>query len=197
MISKLHQRLRTATRKDHEALENTPLMQALSSPQLDEAGYLAAIAVLYGFWSRHLDAADPALGPLRADLASFGVDPAGLPVMPPELVRSLDEPVDHLARDYLLHGSSLGGTVICRRLGARYGQAWIGSHASHFASAADQGAAAWRLYLQELADAALTEPEEDRLLKQASTLFENLRKWALQMPAIQIGSSVQTIHTLA
>lgn len=180
MVSERHLRLRKATESAHQALEQTPLMRALVSAQLNETGYLSVIRVLHGFWQAYLKPGHPAVDCLSADLKSFPAETYAPHRLPDERIRHLQEPEGPLARDYLLLGSNLGGTVICRHLTKRFGEPWVAAHARHFASASHSGIEAWRAYLDQLAAADLTPAQEQRLAETACGLFEDLRQHTLQ-----------------
>lgn len=126
MVSAVHQRLRVATRADHERLESrVDLLRRVATPH-------GRRAVVQRFWRLHAEA-EGAVAPwlsdldgldfparrrterLTADLATLGLaTPDAAPEAPK--VASLEEA---LGRFYVLEGSALGGRVIRRALAAQ------------------------------------------------------------------------------
>lgn len=160
MVSDVHQRLRVATRADHERLEaRADLLRRVSTP----AGRRA---VVRRFWRLHaeveaavapwLDEVDGLEFPARrrtrrlaADLAALGIEAPADRAEPPT-VGSVGEA---LGLFYVLEGSTLGGRAIRRAL-AEQGSDMQGL--SFLDPYGERTGERWRAFLAVLAAAAQT-----------------------------------------
>ena len=181
----IHQRLRTETRPEHDAIElELDLMQAA----LTLVAYRLRVEQFHGFYAAiedRLGAQDAFEGPrpgperktplLVADLLALGVAaPALLPRC--EALPELDGPADVLGCLYVLEGATLGGQVIARHLHATLG---IGpsSGAAFFHGYGDETGARWRAFAARLAAFGGDEGQQDAMVRTAIGTFRALRLW--------------------
>lgn len=186
MPSALHARLRAATAAAHEALEDA--LDLLRLP-LDAQRFRRVLAGFHGFhraWepaiARRLPAAlvpRPRLPLIEQDLRALGWGDAELGAIAlcapaAALADSADSALGSL---YVLEGSTLGGRVIMRQVGAA---AWCPPQGlRYFDPYGAETTARWRATLVHLADAR---GDSDRIVAGAVRTFEMLREWLADPP---------------
>lgn len=180
MVSDVHQRLRDATRADHERLESrADLLGRVRTAE-------GRRAVVQRFWRLHAEveaAAAPWLENLDgldfherrrtrrldADLATLGLEaPGDHPDIP--VVRSISEALGLL---YVLEGSTLGGRVIRRSLEAQgsdmHGLSFLDPYGQ-------QSGARWRGFLAVLDGAARTPENVEAAVRGAVAGFRHAER---------------------
>lgn len=155
MASETLQRLRAATRVDHQRLEDRlDIFTRIDAP----AGRRRLVERFHGLHAGVEGALAPWLADLEglefearrrtrvleADLAALGSSPAGLAVCAPAPLSSAAEALGLM---YVMEGSTLGGHIICKRLEAagrdRVGLSFLDPYGP-------QGGARWRRFLEIL-----------------------------------------------
>ena len=180
----LHQRLRAATASSHQGLEDALDWRARVATL---PGYRALLARFHGFHAAYepaigLALADEAFwGPRRrfaalaADLAHLGMPDAEIATLPrPSAVTFADEAAA-MGALYVLEGSTLGGQVIGRHIGAVHGltQAGLAYYRAH----GRQTGVMWNAFRARL-DRLSGDPEaEAAALATGTATFDALRIW--------------------
>lgn len=183
----LSERLRAETRPEHDAIES-----ALGLPHsIQSTGdYTQVLAGFYGFYLPleqallRLDWEGTGIDPhkrlkaplLRADLEACGTGVDSLP-----RCRSLP-PCNSLAAGfgclYVMEGATLGGAIIHRELGTRFGEWLTGKAHFHQCYGAERGPM-WRRFKQALD--CFGEGQDgtghDRIIQSARATFHTLQSW--------------------
>ena len=177
----LLRQLRTATCRDHQALDG---VLGLSAPDLGLASYTDVLRRFYGFWrvwepqmAVTLDDAglfEPRrrLHLLEADLGALGHPTAALsalPTCPPLTFGTRTEAIGSL---YVLEGSTLGGREIQRNLVKCFGSQ-ITRH--YFNGYGPNTGVMWRSFLMVLD--AIPADCADQALYGATATFKRLKEW--------------------
>ncbi len=185
------ERLRTATRPAHAAIEHVPALARLMAPDITLADVGAALRGLHAFHA----GLDPRLAAclvdvpgaaayhdttrlpaLAEDLAFHGLAPG--PAAPPYALPALPSLGHALGCLYVIEGSSLGGRVIARRL-----QDALGLMASQGATFfAGRSAAEVRTRFQNLAslldhEAGFSPAAAAAILAGANDTFHQMARW--------------------
>lgn len=173
------QRLRTETRPYHEALEQNQFNENLTAGTLSWETTAHFLAKMYGFLKPYEDHLRHYTLPLawqqehryRAHLIleDLQVAPAALPLCP--TLPPLDTLPRLIGAMYVLEGSTLGGQVIARQLA----KAGIPARA-YFTGYAERTGPLWKLFCQQLGEAATPETEDEIVLSASST-FQHLQTW--------------------
>ncbi|AII53607.1 hypothetical protein N008_16705 [Hymenobacter sp. APR13] len=173
-------RLRLETRPFHDAVETNRFNQALTAGTVTAAHTAVFLARMYGFvqpYEAALRRHAAAFGPewqleqryrghlILEDLARLGYSgtPPLCPAMPP-----LETRAQLLGAMYVLEGSTLGGQVIARQLGA----AGIAGR-TFFAGRAERTGPLWKQFTQ-LLEAAATPETADTIAASAVHTFQTL-----------------------
>ena len=179
-------RLRLATKPYHDAVEANPFNQNLTAGTVTPADTARFLAKMYGFvqpYETVLRRHAAGFGHewqleqryrahfILEDLAALGylAEPAACPALPP-----LETRAQLLGAMYVLEGSTLGGQVIARQLGA----AGIDGR-SFFANRAERTGPLWKQFTQLLETAAAPE-DSDAVVDSAILTFQTLAAWLTQ-----------------
>lgn len=178
--------LRDGTREEHERLDAG---LDLMGPGLTTARYRTVLGRFHGFWAGWeprvaAELADDAfLAPrrrlhlLQHDLLVLGAAPEALPVCPAPPIQGTAEAMGSL---YVMEGSTLGGRVILKRLGA------LGLPAGSCTYFAGHGSATgtmWNAFLRRLE----AETDTPAILRGAKATFAALGDWLLGDPLPRSG----------
>lgn len=181
----LRDKLKSATREAHEALE---ARVALTHPELsfdDYVTYLQRLLPFYRALSDRLDASE--LGaPLMADCASrvawlqddltnLGKESHAAKV-PPEFLPRIGSTSELLGVSYVVEGSALGGRALYARLQSRWGIERHSGASFLFGYGADTGRR-WQAFIAALNAVVLGEREESRCIAAARRMFTGLTDW--------------------
>jgi heme oxygenase len=181
--SSIRDRLRAETRPEHDRLENG---LRLADPGLTMPRYREVLARFFGFWSgwepriAAVLADEALLAPrrrlplLRADLLALGIAPETLPACEPPPLRNRGEAFGSL---YVMEGSTLGGRVIVKRLGA-LGLSPETGGCSYFAGYGGETGAMWTRFLERL-EAEAGEADAPAIIRGARATFASLGDWML------------------
>ncbi|GAB3846039.1 biliverdin-producing heme oxygenase [Hymenobacter terrigena] len=180
--------LRLETKPFHDAVEQNPFNQGLSTGTVTAADTAQFLAKMYGFlepYEAQLHAHAAAFGPawqldqryraplILEDLARLGHDAA--PPLYPELP-PLTSRAQLLGAMYVFEGSTLGGQVIARQLA----KAGIGAHA-FFTGRAERTGPLWKAFCQQLTEAAETGDDAPAaIVASAVHTFQALSAWLNQ-----------------
>lgn len=176
-------RLRTATAADHERVESA---LALTTPQLDRARLVRAVAVLHAFWraaeaglegwaeahpvdARQLD------WPRRRRAALFAADLHALGRVPDATGPALPAVGDTdraLGRLYVLEGATLGGAVIDRHLASLPPLRDVRLRA--FSPYGQRTGAMWAAYRRAAREHVAAGGDADRVVRSAEETFAAL-----------------------
>ena len=200
------ERLRAHTRASHDQLEETPRLRRLFADDFRLAEYRELLVLMRGFHApleRQIARAMPAplrlsldagrrLDALDADLRALHL---GSPAALPECGRLPDIAcVDSaLGAQYVLEGSTLGGTVILRQLRARFGEQVAGC-TGYYAGHGERTGTMWRHFKNLLeSHVAGRAGAPSRVVAAADATFESLGTWLTAshapVPAIIAGRS--------
>lgn len=191
----LRQRLRRATRDQHQALEALPLFEAMAQGSLPRSAYVAwlrVMAVVVDATERELDACGHAAlrrlwtpqmrkrSLLQADLRAFedvsvSTTPATEPLLAlVELVRgwSLEDPARLIGVLYVLEGSTLGGRTLRTRLAERYARE--GEGVAYISSYGPRTGSMWASLCRELDALELSDDVAARVVDAAQRFFSQL-----------------------
>lgn len=192
-ISSVLQRLKAATRAEHDAIETA---LDLMAPGLSLADYHRRLQRYHGFyaaieprlaaaadWSHwHLNmTARAKTAWLAADLASLGdaADPGGIAVRSLPLcsdLPQLDTAAAAFGCMYVLEGATLGGRVISRHI-----ERVLGLDAPHgarfFQGYGEQTGSMWKTFRAALSAFAEEPNNEDKVVASAIATFTALRAW--------------------
>jgi heme oxygenase len=179
-------RLRTETRHQHDAIEQTLL---LMEDDLTLEGYRRRLEQFYGFYQpveqRLLDGGGP-IAPwlpvpqrrkahlLKADLKALGQHAALPPVctnLPP-----LDSAAECFGCMYVLEGASLGGVIISRHAGQRLGIT-PESGGSFFFGYGEQTGVMWQQFRAAITAFSVESDDQDVVIASARATFEALQHW--------------------
>jgi len=178
--------LRTGTAAEHEAVERS---LDLLDPAVDRPRLVAVLGRLHGFWlaaEEGLDAwaaAHPAdaealawsrrrrAGLFAADLEALGAGGSRRrPALPP-----LSGTDDALGRMYVLEGSTMGGAIIDRHLGALPGLVGIRLHA--FAPYGTETGAMWHAFRRATRERVAGGGDATAVVTAARDTFRALAAW--------------------
>jgi heme oxygenase len=180
-------RLRTETRDQHDAIEQTLL---LMEDDLTLAGYRRRLEQFYGFYKpveeRILDSHGPIAAwlPLQqrrktplleADLKALRQqEAAGLPVCTnlPQLISA----AECFGCLYVLEGASLGGVIISRHVEQKLGVA-PASGGKFFYGYGEQTGVMWQQFRVAITAFSLESDEQDTVVASARATFEALQHW--------------------
>lgn len=172
--------LRAGTRAEHERLDAG---LDLTGPGLSAGRYRRVLERFHGFWAGWEPCMAAELGDeallaprrrlhlLRDDLRALGAVPEALPVCPPPPVRGHAEAMGSL---YVMEGSTLGGRVILKRLGAL---GLPSGSCGYFAGHGAETGAMWTTFLHRLE----AEPDVPAVLRGARMTFATLGDWMLDV----------------
>lgn len=180
-------RLRTETRSQHDAIEQT---LRLVDDKLTRQAYRHRLAQFYGFYKPVEDRIYADLGPLSARLVLAKRRKAHL--LEADLTVLCDRDVMHLplCHDlprltsvaecfgcmYVLEGATLGGILISRHIQMTLGIT-PATGGRFFSGYAEQTGAMWQEFRAAITGFALTSEDQDTVIKTACTTFEALRSW--------------------
>ena len=136
--SPARQLLRNATHADHVRLNQHPLLKGIGQPDYSYDMYRTVLAAYFHFYRALETAIDRCIAShaipfdyetrrklpwIGADLAYFGIDPECAPWCPqaPLAAIDLDSEGALVGALYTIEGSTLGGQVISRQIGANLG----------------------------------------------------------------------------
>ncbi|WP_448206055.1 biliverdin-producing heme oxygenase [Azospirillum sp. sgz302134] len=173
----VRQALRAATRDIHDRLDKAAILRPLTSPDITEDGYRAALVALHGFNApieQALGGSAERLDLLRADLADLGLDAESLPLATD--LPALDSHPARLAARYVLDGSAHGGRAMLPNVTHRLG--FDAERGARFlASAGIDMAGRWKELLARL-ESELAAPESTAAACDAAVaLFGALDVW--------------------
>ena len=179
-------RLRTETRAQHDAIEQTLL---LMDDDLTVEGYGRRLQQFYGFYkpveARILDRSGP-VAPwlavrerrktpaLEADLKALGLAAAQLPLcasLPP-----LASAAECFGCLYVLEGASLGGLIISRHVEQKLGMS-AACGGSFFGGYGEHTGAMWQQFRAAITAFSSGTDEQDAVVDSARATFEALRHW--------------------
>lgn len=180
-------RLRTETRDQHDAIEQTLL---LMDDDLTPDAYRRRLAQFFGFYKpveeRLLDGRGP-LAPwlavqarrktplLEADIHALGqLATALLPLctkLPP-----LNSAAECFGCLYVLEGATLGGLIISRHVGQKLGVA-ARSGGAFFCGYGEQTGAMWQQFRAAITAFSLQTDDQDAVVASARATFEALQHW--------------------
>jgi heme oxygenase len=181
--SSIRDRLRAETRPEHDRLENG---LRLTDPDLTLERYREVMARFFAFWSgweprmaavltdEALLAPRRRLHLLRADLLALGIAPETLPACEPPPIHSRGEAFGSL---YVMEGSTLGGRVILKRLGA-LGLSPDTGGCAYFAGYGAETGAMWTRFLERL-EAEADNGNALAIIRGARATFARLGDWML------------------
>jgi len=188
------QNLRSRTAHQHSVLEQNTAPKNLLSPQVTAADYAAYLSLLYGFVKGFENNVFPLVQHsiadiyerrkthlLVSDLNMLGIDEAGIAVLPDHFFAEVyHSNATALGGMYVLEGSILGGTVICKHLHATLGMEAIAGKATYFTVYGSETGSRWKKYLQAfcLASSGI----EEEVIKSASQTFSILHHWFNNTP---------------
>ena len=182
------ERLRTATRAAHAAIEMAPRLSRLRAPDLTLVEYVQTLCRLHAFFASmepHLVDAlrgrsraealldGAGLADLTADIDWFGATPESPPVVvPPKGVPAA------LGALYVIEGSNLGGRIIGRAVAKSLGVAPGTGGSFYCGLTAESARRRWRL-LQEVLRLEIDEADMawDPVIASALMTFETLERW--------------------
>jgi heme oxygenase len=184
--------LRRATRIEHKALDAHPAFAALMEGTLSVDGYRSLMALFHGFYQRH----DPLLERacslhaldrmgfvyasrsvlLRSDLAALDGGPSG-----PRTDKSAALPPIGSAGTlggvlYVIEGSMLGGTVLCRAVEALLSQKGA-EGCGYWRWCRDASAARWAMTCAMIERLAATETARAEMIAGAQAAFATFAGW--------------------
>jgi heme oxygenase (biliverdin-IX-beta and delta-forming) len=177
----LHLRLRAATAPAHEALERELDWQARVATL---PGYRGLLARLHGFhatWEPAIGAAlgdgdffDPRrrMAALRDDLAFLGLPEAEIGNLPRAQPLTLAGPAAAMGALYVLEGSTLGGRVIGRHIGAVHGLS--GEGLAYYSGHGPRTGALWAAFRARLDTFG---GEGEAVMSAANGTFDAMRVW--------------------
>ena len=179
-------RLRTETRDQHDAIEQTLL---LMDDDLTLEAYRRRLGQFLGFYKpveeRLLDGRSP-LAPwldvqarrktplLEADLTALGQDAARLPIcttLPP-----LVSAAACFGCLYVLEGATLGGVIISRHVGQKLGVSPAAGSA-FFGGYGEQTGAMWQQFRTAITAFSRQSEAQDAVVASARATFEALQRW--------------------
>ncbi|MFH5925586.1 biliverdin-producing heme oxygenase [Roseomonas xinghualingensis] len=179
----IRERLRAETRPEHERLENG---LRLTDPGLTLERYRVLLARFHGFWSGWEPRMAAVVGDedflaprrrlhlLREDLRALGAATDGLPVCEGPAIRDRGEAFGSL---YVMEGSTLGGRVIVKRLGA-LGLSPETGGCRYFAGYGAATGAMWNRFVERL-EAEAHEESAPAIIQGARATFATLGDWLL------------------
>lgn len=178
--------LRAATHDDHQALEETAIMRALTSDRLARDRYAEILRVLLGWYL----SAEPLIHDILANTGVPEVDErrktpwlrndlillegywGRVETAPPLRLGSVEEALGAL---YVIEGSTLGGAVIVGDLRERLGDP--GAPVRFFENYGTERGRMWRVFLDHL-EVALAKPAAlEAGITGALAAFRSLRSW--------------------
>ena len=190
-------RLRAETRDAHDLVEGLPYSESILDETVSRGRY---IAQLHAWHAAHValegaleaspndrvravwDQTAPRAGWLAQDLEAL--DPQGLQAMDAvqrgayQWARAIEEvaasdPVGLLGHLYVLEGSSLGGMVLCKHLGAAL-ELTPEAGLRYYTGYGRETAARWRVFKARMDEAVDTPEAQERVLDQARRAFEHI-----------------------
>ncbi|GJD57093.1 biliverdin-producing heme oxygenase [Methylobacterium dankookense] len=180
----LHARLRAATAPQHEGLERDLDWRARVATL---AGYRALLARLHGFHAAYEPAIAQALADeaflasrrrlprLKADLRHLGLPEGELAALPHAEPIHLPNPAAATGALYVLEGSTLGGQVIGRHIGALHGL--TGDGLAYYRAHGPATGAMWAAFRARLALFEGDPVGEAALTEAAVATFAAMRDW--------------------
>jgi len=180
----LHQRLRAATASAHQGLEDA-LDWRLRVATRD--GYRDLLARFHGFHAAYEPALGDALadaafwGPRRrlpalaADLAHLGMREAEIAALPRPSAVTFSDAAAAMGALYVLEGSTLGGQVIGRHIGAVHGLADAGL--AYYRAHGRQTGVMWNAFRARLDRLSGDAEAEAAALAAGTATFDALRIW--------------------
>ena len=183
------QRLRSRTSDQHGLLEQNPASKNLLGPQVTTTDYAVYLSLLYGFVKGFENVVFPMLQHsitdiderrkvhlLVSDLNKLGVDEAGIAVLPDEFFKGVYiGNAQALGGIYVLEGSVLGGSFICKHLQATLGNEFLGGSALYFSVYGSETGSRWKIFLEKFCLASADSEEE--VIESAMQTFSILHKW--------------------
>lgn len=183
-------RLRQHTRAHHERIEQ------LNGLPETLADYLAQHETFYGFiapWEELVASVLPADDPVRrgrektawleSDLAYFGHDAATLADLPRcALLPSARSRAEILGAAYVLEGATLGGQIVARDAGKRFGLSG-GRGCRYFESYGREVGAQWQAFRAELLRHS-SAANDALILEAATNTFDCLHAWFAARKAV-------------
>lgn len=179
--SNLHLRLRAATAPAHEALERDLDWQARVSSLAGYRGLLARLRGFHAAWEPVIGTAlsdgaffDPRrrLDALDRDLAFLGLSAEDIAGLDRARSLSLDGPATAMGALYVLEGSTLGGRVIGRHIGATHGL--TGEGLAYYSGHGARTGAMWAAFRARLDG---YEEESEAVVAAANGTFDAMRVW--------------------
>jgi len=205
------ERLRETTRDLHKEAESRPLQRSMARGTLPRGSYAMYLAQLRHVHAALEDALDGVAGSsaglaelftderrrvpdLDRDLAAFGIDPAGVPVLPPAEafiadVRELatENPISLLGPLYVLEGSTNGGKFLARVLERSLGLE-SGDGLSYMDPYGERQPEMWASFKRSADATELTPEESDAVIRSARRTFSAIAGISDSiMPPEQIG----------
>ena len=179
----LHQRLRAATASAHQGLEDALDWRTRVATR---DGYRDILARFHGFHAAYEPAigdalADAAfweprrrLAALEADLAHLGMPEPDIAALPRPSAVTFADAAAAMGALYVLEGSTLGGQVIGRHIGALHGFADAGL--VYYRAHGRQTGVMWNAFRARL-DRLSSDAEAEAALASGTATFDALKAW--------------------
>lgn len=181
----LLRRLRLATSDHHARIEQE---LDLLNPTFDLSDYTALLRRFYGIYSvwepRSAAVLDPVLPGFftprrKTPLLEFDLSRLGswsTPQRCTELEGRVASLAHILGEMYVLEGSTLGGRILSRHFGERFGIG-PGSGCSFFSAYGEQTGAMWKAFGETVERFAAAGGHEEKMVAGACDMFDSVRRW--------------------
>jgi heme oxygenase len=200
------QRLRDATRDEHERAEHHAFQQAMFKGELSRSGYTAWLGQMYLVH----DALETALRRsaaehepirrvvrdyqyqvpyLREDLEFFGIDSEQIEPTPATerfislIEKNQSDPVLLLGMHYVLEGSNNGSRFVARQVAKAYDLA-PGAGLRYLVPYGDKQREYWMTFKNDMSQVNFTEEEASRLVEAAKAMYQTVAELSDDLSAV-------------
>jgi heme oxygenase len=197
------QRLRDATRDEHDNAENHPFQQALVKGEIEHERYASWLGQMYlihsALESALRDATDHQevlsrvvrdyqyqVPYLLEDLQYLGIDPEGIAPLPAtsrfldQVDAAADDPLRLLGLHYVLEGSNNGSRHIARRVAAAY-QLAPGPGLRYLDPYGDRQREYWQSFKNDMGAIGFSESDNERLVAAAKQMYRTVAELSSEL----------------
>ncbi len=181
--------LREATRTDHQSMENSLGLMAVD---VSLSKYVQTLERFYGYYEPlecrlfGISGVTDVLADLdhrrkvpllKRDLEFWGCNERTLPLC--STLPRVEDVIDALGCFYVLEGATLGGKILLRHFGSRFGVS-VQAGGAFFSGYGERTGTMWKAFGQSIVAIPLTGAQNARIVQSAWSTFRTLQTWSAE-----------------